>query len=146
MNMAEAAGIPACFKGAVDDPRNASGRRRRIEPPSALRTAATLYGATGRKAVHEWIQCLGPIDYTHLTPCHPSMWVRWPLGCGFRRRHRALGRRVKIGIPCQKRNFPQGTLVYAIDIERGFPRSGVPDPDFRSHEILAGCSAQHLPL
>ena len=59
MNVAEAAGILECFKD-VDDPRDASGRRHRIEPLLALCTAATLCGATGWKAMHAWIQGLSP--------------------------------------------------------------------------------------
>ena len=60
MNVAEAAGILACLKGTVDDPREASGRRHRIESLLALRIAATLCGATGWQSIHEWIQSLSP--------------------------------------------------------------------------------------
>ena len=60
LNVAEAAGILACLKGTVDDPREASGRRHRIESLLALCTAATLCGATGWQSIHEWIQSLSP--------------------------------------------------------------------------------------
>ncbi len=56
MNVAEAAGILACLKGAVDDPREAGGLRHRIGSLLAPVTAATLCGATGWKPIHEWIQ------------------------------------------------------------------------------------------
>ena len=65
MNVAEAAGILACFKGAVDDPREAGGLRHRIESLLALCTAATLCGATGWKSIHEWIQSLSPAMLDH---------------------------------------------------------------------------------
>ncbi len=60
MNAAEAAGIPACFKDAVDDPRDAGGRRCRIDSLPALCAAATLCGATGWKSIREWIRSPSP--------------------------------------------------------------------------------------
>ena len=56
MNLAEAAGILACFKDAADDLHDASGRRHSIESLLALCAAATLCEATGWKAIHKWIQ------------------------------------------------------------------------------------------
>ena len=60
MNVTEATGLLACFKGAVDDPRDPSGLRHRIESLLALCAAATLCGARGWKEMHEWIQGLSP--------------------------------------------------------------------------------------
>ena len=57
--------VVPCFKGAVDDPREAGGLRHRIESLLALCTAATLCGATGWKSIHEWIQSLSPAMLDH---------------------------------------------------------------------------------
>ena len=59
MNTAELAGLYEYFT-EIDDPRGRRGRRYHLPTLLSLCAAATLCGATGWKAIHAWIQDLGP--------------------------------------------------------------------------------------
>ena len=59
MNTAEMASLYEYFT-EIDDPRGRRGRRYHLPTLLSLCAAATLCGATGWKAIHAWIQDLGP--------------------------------------------------------------------------------------
>ena len=49
----------------ITDPRSRYGRRYRLETVLALAAAATLCGARGYKAIHEWVCDLSPAMLRH---------------------------------------------------------------------------------
>ena len=64
LSAAELVGI-CDFFAEIDDPRSPLGRRYRLATLLALCAAATLCGARGWKAIHEWIQDLSPKVLAH---------------------------------------------------------------------------------
>ena len=56
--------LPDVFR-TITDPRSRYGRRYRLETLLALAAAATLCGARGYKAIHEWVCDLSPAMLRH---------------------------------------------------------------------------------
>ena len=56
--------LPDVFR-TITDPRSRYGRRYRLETLLGLAAAATLCGARGYKAIHEWVCDLSPAMLRH---------------------------------------------------------------------------------